>query len=431
MTGAPLADWVAAAWLPGVGALVLVALTAAAARARALPRWQVPLGIGWTWVWVEVLLLALFPPPGPMPMVGPAAVWGPLGIATSLDVPRPGDPPGTPVVQVVGDSFAAGVGAPAEGTLVAQLAQAMAPTHPDVVVRDHGRPGAAFVNEVHSFALIDQHAAADVVAWIFVLNDLGISCPDCKDFITQQDRLGALGSPLLRTLAGATLGPGATAAAEGSYHDALAPDTDNWAELEATLPRVVRAVTDRGGRFVFVIFPLMHALDRYPFEDEHRRLAAVAEASGAEVLDLLPAFEGRDARTLWAHPIDHHPNTEGYGIAARAIAGFLGPAPLPDSRGTDCAAPPILLPPGSAAEQRVCGDPSPEALADAAQILLDADVSEEVRTGVFGWSAMELLDLAWVRSDDGAPVRSRLRDLGSRAQQATGYIAPPGPDITP
>jgi hypothetical protein len=42
------------------------------------------------------------------------------------------------------------------------------------------------------------------------------------------------------------------------------------------------------------------------------------------VLDLAPHFAGRPTESLWVHTTDHHPNGIAHGMAARAIAHWLG-----------------------------------------------------------------------------------------------------------
>jgi lysophospholipase L1-like esterase len=73
-----------------------------------------------------------------------------------------------------------------------------------------------------------------------------------------------------------------------------------------------------------VIYPMMVELDgTYPWSRFHEVVVEHCEKEGVAVCDLLPAFRGRDARSLWAHPTDQHPGPEGHAIAARAIAGAL------------------------------------------------------------------------------------------------------------
>jgi hypothetical protein len=75
---------------------------------------------------------------------------------------------------------------------------------------------------------------------------------------------------------------------------------------------------------VLSIFPLLYRLDDgYPFVGVHEKVAQRARELGYRVLDLLPAFLGRDGRGLWVHTDNQHPNEVAHGIAGHAIASFL------------------------------------------------------------------------------------------------------------
>ena len=98
----------------------------------------------------------------------------------------------------------------------------------------------------------------------------------------------------------------------------------NWDDCRAALARAADLARERQFRLGLVIFPELYRLDnRYPFASAHRLVADEAARLGIPVLDLLDAFRGRDARALWVHPTDHHPNEEAHRIAAEAIHGFL------------------------------------------------------------------------------------------------------------
>jgi len=73
-----------------------------------------------------------------------------------------------------------------------------------------------------------------------------------------------------------------------------------------------------------VVYPMMVSLnDRYPWVRFHEVIADLCRENGIEILDLFAAFKGRDARSLWAHVSDQHPNPEGHAIAAGAIIEWL------------------------------------------------------------------------------------------------------------
>ncbi len=94
-------------------------------------------------------------------------------------------------------------------------------------------------------------------------------------------------------------------------------------EVGASLADAERLCAASGARLGVACFPLLHRLDDYPLRAVHEELRRHVERAGAAWLDLLPAFEGRDARELWVHPTDHHPNARAHAVAAEALRPFV------------------------------------------------------------------------------------------------------------
>lgn len=102
-------------------------------------------------------------------------------------------------------------------------------------------------------------------------------------------------------------------------------DSPRWETCRRSLRDLQRLTRERGVRFEMIVFPVLWGLESdYPFSDIHERIRKACREDGIACLDLLDAFRGRCTAELWAHPTDHHPNTEGQRIAAEAIARRLG-----------------------------------------------------------------------------------------------------------
>ena len=93
-------------------------------------------------------------------------------------------------------------------------------------------------------------------------------------------------------------------------------------ECLAALRAAAALCEARGTGFGVAMFPLLHRLDDYPFADVHGAVATACRGAGVAFVDLLPAFEGQDAETLWVHPSDHHPNARAHALAAEALRAF-------------------------------------------------------------------------------------------------------------
>jgi len=111
---------------------------------------------------------------------------------------------------------------------------------------------------------------------------------------------------------------------ESYYKSLYEPSNSGWTESAAALREIVAACRDVDVPCCVLVFPVLHRLGPdYPFREIHRTVVETATDAGAEVIDLLPAFEGQDAAGLWVHPADHHPNELAHAIAARSLVGEL------------------------------------------------------------------------------------------------------------
>lgn len=241
----------------------------------------------------------------------------------------------SPRAVVLGDSFAAGEGVQPGEDIASQLALGW----PGVEVLNHGQSGLGFHEEV---ALWNDHSrryAPDALVWIYVLNDLPSASPSgvvsragfagpIDDRIV--DRSGASQGPTGSALLDGALRVGRSrrvgALVEAAYREGHDPARSGEAldQLQTELAGVV--ASRAGGPTLFVIWPLLHQLEAYPFREAHRELARRAEAAGAVAVDLLAAFEGTEASAWWASPTDHHPNAAAQARAAAVIAAAWTPA---------------------------------------------------------------------------------------------------------
>lgn len=108
------------------------------------------------------------------------------------------------------------------------------------------------------------------------------------------------------------------------YEDTYAPENQEAFRTAMDLIAAMNElVTDGGGHFLVVLWPLLESLDHYPFAAIHERLQTALESRGIAHLDLLPSFADRDAAALHVHPTDHHPNEVAHTHAAQVIAAEL------------------------------------------------------------------------------------------------------------
>ncbi|MBT3295348.1 MAG: SGNH/GDSL hydrolase family protein [Verrucomicrobia bacterium] len=105
------------------------------------------------------------------------------------------------------------------------------------------------------------------------------------------------------------------------YLSLHAPSSAGRLASERALQEIISACRERGVPCIVVMFPVLYKLTRdYPFETIHENIGKVVREAGGHYIDLLPALEGQDARTLIVHPTDQHPNEKVHAIAGRLVA---------------------------------------------------------------------------------------------------------------
>lgn len=312
---------------------------------------------------------------------------------------RPARRPGVARVLLLGDSFAAGAGVGAGEDLGAQLVPALASRGSgpvEVVV--HARPGLDFWTE-HTWLLDDGlWWAPDVVVWLWVLNDLqganpwagppaGLDQRTWDDLIMDRSgRAASSGSALVDLLGRIRRGRRVQAWVEEVYargHDP-AVNGEELDLVERALAEVSAALAARGARLVVAIHPLLHDLVDYPFVAAHAEVARRARRAGAEVVDLLPVFEGQEASALWASPTDHHPSAAAHAASAAWLAEALGT--LPAAEPPSCEHPPGA---GADADLRRARCEAPEGV----EALL---ALARQRAGDRAANPLQMVDSAWL-----------------------------------
>jgi lysophospholipase L1-like esterase len=248
---------------------------------------------------------------------------------------RPFDlgPPGA--VLIIGDSFTEGAGVATDVTFAARLGQKL-----ERRVLNGGRRGLDQPALGAALEPLLEASRASVVVYAMTLNDYeqepawAAKQEYLNDLILDRQHMGDPTWKLPRLLRWSrlaqVLGAGgrsaeATAATVQWYRGMNGPQ--NAAGFARTIDDVVamRDVTEAAGaRFVTALLPLLVDFEAYPFEDLHRATIDALTARGVDAIDLLPAFAGADARSLWVHPVDMHPNARGHEIIAEALSAALG-----------------------------------------------------------------------------------------------------------
>lgn len=119
------------------------------------------------------------------------------------------------------------------------------------------------------------------------------------------------------------LGPTGAKSLLDHYHQVYEPDQPGYQAMVAALKKLSEYAAAHGIRLYLAMMPDIHNLTNYPFGFIHDRMKDLAAKDGYRYVDLLPAFQGLDPKTVWAMPGDPHPNALGHRLMADALYPVL------------------------------------------------------------------------------------------------------------
>ena len=245
-------------------------------------------------------------------------------------------PPGVRRVVVVGDSFTEGQGVKEADTYPRVLEKLLSDGGGRWEVRNCGRRGSDFPQLYAVFEDALKYSP-DVVVYAMVLNDADRT-PEFQarqsyvnDWILDRGML-VEGKPApelrlldsrVKALVADRLDSWRTSRATARwYHDMYGePNRGGWERTQGYIRDMNRRTLAQGGRFLVASWPLMvHLEGDDPFADVSETIGRFCLGAGIPRHDLRSAFRGRDAESLWVHPVDMHPNEVANRLAAESLA---------------------------------------------------------------------------------------------------------------
>lgn len=356
-------------------AIAALAVLSLAWRSRGPARWGSQLLL--TWCVAEVAIAGLLwsgwrpggTDEGPLPRTWDGGWTGPVGRRTMLSymaVPASADailPPSDAVrVAFIGDSFTSGEGVELANRFTSLVVDRLEERGRAIDPMVYGVPGMGFPDAAALYLEAVAPRQPDVVVLVLIPNDFRGVDPAAADIVgdfvqvPMPEQLAP--SAVLSLLDRPRRVRDQSRAVSASYAQAMV-SRENLERVDALVRAMTEETSSRGAALLIVMFPFMHQLDHYPLADPQRRVLRRAELAGADVLDLLPAFEGRDARRLWVASADHHPNAEGHRIAADAMLDAVA-SRLRKAGPRRCPTPAALYDEevrGAALRDALCADP--------------------------------------------------------------------------
>ncbi len=111
-----------------------------------------------------------------------------------------------------------------------------------------------------------------------------------------------------------------------SYRRDWDPTSPGFGQVQSALTELAATPAGAAGRVRVALYPTLTTLnERYPFQGEAARLAAVCEGLELPFLHLIEPLMGLQAPSLHAHPHDRHPNAHCHGLVAEYWCAELVP----------------------------------------------------------------------------------------------------------
>ena len=239
--------------------------------------------------------------------------------------------PGVARIAFLGDSLGFGEGVREEETAAGRL--------PDLLRRDFGCAAEVYNFSVPGYSTSEEATILEtvvpryqpdlVIVWFF-LNDVEGTQATMR-FLGEKEARGVLSwsrsfSSLARFAAVRIdryiLGERLIR----SYREAYRSDGAPLRRLQDTLARIAAWGREHDVPVVLFVHPILYHLDAsYPFSFAHEAVLSRCRSLSLPAYDLLDAFRGRPAESLWVHPADQHPNEVAHGLAAAFAARRLAP----------------------------------------------------------------------------------------------------------
>lgn len=306
-------------------------------RAAVLRLSAVALGTAIALILGEVLL-RLFEP-GPPPTRPSPPEWrtiNPIDPNFRTVAPTARKRPGAFRILVLGDSFTWGWRVPPAKTYVSQLTRKLRDHAPSRVLEtvNWSRSGWNTWEEWRSIRNRLEEWNPDLLLLGFVLNDADPTNPKERERRWSQLRQRTPEAPAGAALyASSRLFRRLYDAFEARRSRTMMVDyyrslyrADGWRKARTALRRLHQEAARLKIPFLVIVFPIFESDldDGYAYRDLHTLVCGAVRELGTRCLDLLPAYEGMDGRSLAVEPfVDAHPSKLAHRVAARRIFRYL------------------------------------------------------------------------------------------------------------
>jgi hypothetical protein len=236
-------------------------------------------------------------------------------------------------ILVLGDSVVFGYGVRAEETFPKRLEQRLRRDRPgrftDYEIISAGFPAYNAVMEFMYLRDEGLHLKPGMVMLCYILNDAEPGAGGRADSWTGRRAAGLrefcrLHCRSLLFLKARFRRLGTRMGYRQTVTDYYSGDRRGWDKALSAVEDMQSLCAAGGVAFMVILFPRLEGLQGDAvFAPLYRTLSEEMGEKGIDVIDLFPAFSGRDEKALWVSERDRHPNARAHGIAARAVYPHL------------------------------------------------------------------------------------------------------------
>ncbi len=222
-------------------------------------------------------------------------------------------------ILLLGSSITLGWGVKEEETLAQRLNRMFETTKHPVKVLNAGIGNYNAVRYVERFLTRLKDLGPDLIVVNYFINDAEVlEFSEGNWFLRNSQFAVTLWTAYNRLFKSS----GETTLAE-HYRSVYDAQSQGYQEMTASLKKLSEYARARHIPVVLAMTPDIHNLKDYPYDYIHKELEQLSSQLGFVYLDLLPAFKGKDATSLWNMPGDPHHNSLGHELMAESLFPVL------------------------------------------------------------------------------------------------------------
>jgi lysophospholipase L1-like esterase len=222
-------------------------------------------------------------------------------------------------VLFIGSSITLGWGVAEDETLTNRLNQMLKKGDESVEVLNGGIGNYNTVRYVERFLTNLTHLNPDVIVVQYFINDAEVLTFTDGNWALKNSQLAVTLWTAYNRFFRAT----GEDALSNHYDSVYKPDAKGFRDMKVALKQLADYAGDKNIKVLIAMTPDFHNLKGYPFDFIHQKISQISNDFGFEYVDLLPAFDGLNAMTLWSMPGDPHPNSLGHELMANRLYPYV------------------------------------------------------------------------------------------------------------